>query len=51
MAYHGDVPYELWQIVKKLFSDEEIVALFFQIGIKNAANWFIIASQIESSDL
>lgn len=46
MAYHGDVPEELFQKLKTHFSDEEIVALFWQIGQKNGANWFNIAMKI-----
>ncbi|RXT03881.1 hypothetical protein [Ammoniphilus sp. CFH 90114] len=47
MAYHGQLPEELYQRVKKHFTDQEIIALFWQIGSKNAANWFLIAMQIE----
>lgn len=43
MAYHGQLPDELYNRLTKHFSKEEIIALFFQIGSKNGANWFIIA--------
>ncbi|MEW9670003.1 carboxymuconolactone decarboxylase family protein [Ammoniphilus sp. 3BR4] len=49
MAYHGQLPEELYQKVKLHFTDQEIIALFWQIGSKNAANWFLIAMQIEQS--
>ncbi|WP_167577900.1 hypothetical protein [Ammoniphilus sp. YIM 78166] len=49
MAYHGQLPEELYQRVKKHFTDQEIIALFWQIGSKNAANWFLIAMQIEQN--
>lgn len=48
MAYHGNLPEELLQNVKQHFSNEEMIALLWQIGIKNAANWFIISMQIET---
>lgn len=47
MAYHGDIPDELMNRVKEHFNAEEIVALTFQIGLMNAANWFVIAMQLE----
>jgi alkylhydroperoxidase family enzyme len=46
MAYHGQLPDELYNRLKQHFSKEEIIALFFQIGSKNGANWFIIAMGI-----
>jgi len=48
MAYHGQLPEELYQRLTKHFSDEELIALYFQIGSKNAANWFIIGMGIET---
>ncbi|WP_227940002.1 hypothetical protein [Alkalihalobacillus deserti] len=47
MAYHGLLPEDLYQKVKTYFTVQEITALFFQIGSKNAANWFLIAMQIK----
>ncbi|WP_047151140.1 carboxymuconolactone decarboxylase family protein [Aneurinibacillus tyrosinisolvens] len=46
MAYHGVLPEELLERVKEHFTTQEIIALLWQIGSKNAANWFIIAMQI-----
>ncbi|MBH0169108.1 carboxymuconolactone decarboxylase family protein [Fictibacillus sp. 18YEL24] len=46
MAFHGQLPDELYNRLTKHFSKEEIIALFFQIGSKNGANWFIIAMGI-----
>ncbi|KZE64027.1 hypothetical protein AWM68_13035 [Fictibacillus phosphorivorans] len=48
MAYHGQLPDELYNRLTQHFSREEIIALFFQIGSKNGANWFIIAMGIEN---
>lgn len=47
MAYHGQLPEDLYQKVKMHFTVQEITALFFQIGSKNTANWFLIAMQIK----
>jgi alkylhydroperoxidase family enzyme len=38
----------LYNRLTEHFTREEIIALFFQIGSKNGANWFIIAMGIES---
>ncbi|MGA4721721.1 carboxymuconolactone decarboxylase family protein [Fictibacillus nanhaiensis] len=46
MAYHGQLPDDLYNRLQQYFSKEEIIALFFQIGSKNGANWFIIAMGI-----
>jgi alkylhydroperoxidase family enzyme len=48
MAYHGQLPDELYDRLTKHFTREEIIALYFQIGSKNGANWFIIAMGIEN---
>jgi alkylhydroperoxidase family enzyme len=48
MAYHGQLPDEMYTRLTEHFTREEIIALFFQIGSKNGANWFIIAMGIES---
>lgn len=48
MAYHGQLHDEMYYRLTEHFTREEIIALFFQIGSKNGANWFIIAMGIES---
>ncbi|OYD59289.1 hypothetical protein CGZ90_05185 [Fictibacillus aquaticus] len=48
MAYHGQLPQELYERLMKHFTIEELIALFFQVGSKNAANWFIIAMGIQA---
>lgn len=48
MAYHGELPETMYEKVRQHFNEEEIIALFFQIGSKNAANWFITAMEIEN---
>ncbi|MFD2171139.1 carboxymuconolactone decarboxylase family protein [Tumebacillus lipolyticus] len=47
MAYHGVIPDELMSQVKAHFSEDELVALTFHIGLMNAANWFVIAMELE----
>ncbi|MBY6037249.1 hypothetical protein KUV80_11315 [Fictibacillus nanhaiensis] len=49
MAYHGQLPDELYNRLTEHFTEKEIIALFFQIGSKNGANWFIIAMGIENN--
>ncbi|HLR67203.1 MAG TPA: hypothetical protein VK105_08730 [Virgibacillus sp.] len=46
MAYHGELSEILFQKLKKNFTNEEIIALLFQIGQKNAGGWFNIAMKI-----
>lgn len=48
MAHHGKLPEDMYQKLKRVFSDEEMIALFWQIGTKNAANWFLIAMNIDA---
>lgn len=48
MAYHGQLPDELYNRLTEHFTREEIIALFFQIGSKNSGNWFAIAMGIEN---
>ncbi|MDR7073420.1 carboxymuconolactone decarboxylase family protein [Fictibacillus barbaricus] len=48
MAYHGQLPDDLYNRLTEHFTQEEIIALYFQIGSKNGANWFIIAMGIEN---
>jgi alkylhydroperoxidase family enzyme len=48
MAYHGQLPQDMYDRMKEHFTIEETIALFFQIGSKNAANWFIIAMGIRA---
>lgn len=47
MGYHGDLPEEMFNRLKVHFSTEEIIALFYQIGIKNTGGWFNIAMEID----
>lgn len=50
MAYHGVVPPELMARVKAHFSDAELVALTMHIGLINAANWYVIAMELEREE-
>jgi alkylhydroperoxidase family enzyme len=47
MAYHGVTPEAMMDELKRHFSAAEIVALTYQIGLMNAANWFAIAMELE----
>jgi hypothetical protein len=47
MAYHGIVTDALMSRLQAHFSTAEIVALQFQLGLMNAANWFAITMKLD----
>jgi|SRR5699024_1217690 len=47
MSYHGKISDDLFKGLEGNFTSQEIIALLFQIGHKNAGGWFNIAMLIE----